>query len=118
MTFNEILKELSKKYTLAPKANNVVEIVINKGFTALNYYFLAIKQEDQNIFITDYANTLECLNISKDDIIKILKNHPTASLCDETIIMPYKNENSVAEFINILDEITNKANNINYHSLN
>ena len=109
MEFNEVIKELSKKYEVLPKANNFAEIVVNKAFNTLNYYFLAIKQEELSVFITDCANTLECLNLSPEQVNNILNCHPTAILDDETIIMPYKNENSVAEFIQILDQIANYA---------
>ena len=112
MTFNEILKELSVKYELAPKACNFTEILVNKAFDVYNYYFIALKNDNGNIYLTDCANTLECVNISKDDVVKILKDYPTASLLDETIILPYNNIFSVEEFIEILDKISkiNKDN--------
>ena len=106
MNFNEIVKELSKNYTLMPKASNVVEIVVNKAFNTTSYYFLALKQAELGIVLTDYANTFECVG-NLEVIEKSLKNHKDATLCDETIIMPYKNPNSVEEYIKILDEIAN-----------
>ena len=110
MEFNKIIKELSKKYQILPKASNFAEIVTSKAFNALNYYFLAIKQELGCVFITDCANTLQCLNLNPEQVNNILNSHLTIYLDDETIIMPYKNENSVAEFIQILDRIANYAN--------
>lgn len=111
MNFNEILKDISKNYTIKPKASNVVEIVVNKGFNAFNYYFLAIRKEEDLCILTDFSNTLKCINISPNKVDEILQKYPTASLVDETIILPYKNVESVNEYICLLDEITANKNN-------
>lgn len=104
MNFNEAIKLINTKYETSPYTSDVIVIETNKLMDEFSTYFIALKQDGDSCFLTDYAKTCEVVDIEEDKLKQFAKNH-SLTFNNFYIKCRFNSMQDLENFISFLDEI-------------
>lgn len=105
MNFSSALNEISKEFKISIITNKIANIFINKLIDESNYYFICLKESDNNLILTDCGKTLELLE--DKELLKRICLQYNFQLNKDEIFCNYNNISDLYEFIKLLDILTN-----------
>ncbi len=102
------INNIKNVYEVNKIAKDVAQISVAKMLDDFNMYFVAIKEKDNKVYLTDYGKTNEILNIDDDTLIKICKDF-NVECNNYTLKSQYTSNENLVNFINCIDKLKQSA---------
>ena len=102
------IKNIKKENEVNLVSNDVAEIVVNKMLDDFNKYFVAIKEKNGNVYLTDYGKTSEILDLP-DDVIFNICNDFNIKCNNYTLQCDYNSNEDLINFIKCIDTLKEKS---------